>query len=62
LQLARRTGDHLQHLGGRRLPVPRLGKVLPSLGEFAPVFFELLFQIGTWLTRATGARSHCRSG
>jgi hypothetical protein len=33
---------HTQHLGGRSLLLQRLGKVLPGLGEFAPVFFELL--------------------
>jgi hypothetical protein len=33
----------VQHLRGRRLLLQHLGKVLPSLGEFAPVFFELLF-------------------
>jgi hypothetical protein len=38
------------------------GKVLPSLGKFVPVFFELLFQIGTRLTHPTKALSRHRSG
>src|SRR5262249_54504755 len=39
------TGNDLEHLRGRGLLLQRLGKVLPSLGEFAPAFFELLFQL-----------------
>jgi hypothetical protein len=62
LQLAWRAGDDLEHLGGRRLLLQRLGKVPPRLGEFAPVFFELLFQIGTRLTHPVNACSHLRSG
>src|SRR6516165_11485530 len=40
----------------------RFGKVPPSFGEFAPVFFELLFQISARLTHPTNARSRLRSG
>jgi hypothetical protein len=36
--------------------------VLPSLGNFVPVFFELLFQIGARLTHPTKALSRHRSG
>src|SRR5215468_8107948 len=51
LKVAWRTGDRAEYLGGRRLLLQRLGK-------FAPVFFELLFQIGTRLTHPTNALSH----
>ena len=37
LQVARRAGDDLEHLGGR-------GLLLPSLSELAPACFELLFR------------------
>src|ERR1700757_3938967 len=60
LKLARRTGDYAQHLRGGGLPLQRRGKMLPSLDEFVPVFFELLFQISTRLTHPTNARSHLR--
>jgi hypothetical protein len=36
--------------------------VLPSLGKFVPVFFELLFQIATRLTHPMKALSRHRSG
>ena len=40
---------------GRGLLLQRLGKVLPRVREFAPVFFELLFQMGRGLrVRPTG--------
>jgi hypothetical protein len=45
-----------------RLLLQCLGKMLPRRVEFAPVLFELLFQIGTRLTHPTNARSHLRSG
>jgi hypothetical protein len=62
LQIEGRAADDLQYLRGRGLLLQRLGKVLPSLGEFAPVFFELLFQIGMRLTHPADARFHLRSG
>jgi hypothetical protein len=55
LHLRGRPADDFQHLGGCRLP-------LQGLGELAPVLFELLFQIGTWLAHPANARSHLRSG
>jgi len=61
-EIERRATNNLKHICGRGPLLQRLGKVLPSLGEFAPVFFELLFQIGTRLTHLTDARSHLRSG
>src|SRR5262249_19845348 len=39
LQIECGATDDLEHLGGR-------GLLFPSLGEFAPAFFELVFQIG----------------
>src|SRR5215831_2304859 len=62
LQVAGRARDDTQHFIGRRLPLQCLGKVLPSLDKFVPVFFELLFQIGTRLTYPINARSRLRSG
>src|SRR5262249_44818610 len=47
---------------GRRLLFLRLSKVHPSLDKFVPVFFKLLFQIGTRLTHPINARSRLRSG
>src|SRR5262245_14543664 len=45
LQIAREAADDLQHLGGGRLLLQRLCKVLARLGELAPRCFKLLFQI-----------------
>src|SRR5262249_52516036 len=45
-ELAGRTANDLENLRGRRLPLQRLCKLLASLGEFAPAFFELVSQIG----------------
>src|SRR5262249_23956497 len=56
------AGDNAQHLRGRRLLFQRLSKVLPSLDKFVPVFFKLLFQIGTRLTHPIASRSRLRSG
>ena len=39
LQLTGRARNRAQHLSGRGLLLQRLGEVLPSLGEFAPVVF-----------------------
>src|SRR5947209_15261341 len=55
LQIARRAGDDLQHLGGR-------GLLLQRLGELAPTCFELLFQIGAGLARPADGRTRLRSG
>jgi hypothetical protein len=46
LQVAGRTGNDLEHLGGRSLLLQRLGKSLPGLSEFAGPDFELRFQLG----------------
>src|SRR5262249_27761767 len=46
LKLSGRVRDNAQYLRGRCLLLQRLDKLLPSLGEFAPAFFELVFQIG----------------
>jgi hypothetical protein len=54
--------DDPENLGCRCLLLQRFGKVLPSLSEFTPVFFELLFQIGTRLARPTNVSSRLRSG
>src|SRR5215467_6026632 len=53
LKVAWRTGDRAEYLGGSGLSLQCLGKVLPSLGKFVSVFFELLLQIGTRLTHPT---------
>src|SRR6516225_603206 len=55
LQLAGRTGDHLQHLGGR-------GLLLPRLGELTGARFELLFQLDQRIGPVANARSRLRSG
>src|SRR5262249_42823844 len=34
VERARRARDNLQHFGGRGLPLQRLGKLFPRLGEF----------------------------
>src|SRR5262245_25741587 len=62
LQLARRTGDYAQHLGGRGLLLERLGEVLPRLGEFTSARFELLFQLDQQIGPVANARSRLRSG
>src|SRR5262249_51094978 len=61
LEIARRTTDDLENLRSRSLLLQRLGKVLPSLGEFALVCFELVFQIGVRLANAANVRSGLRS-
>ena len=53
LQLAGRTGDDVQHFGGGGLLLQRLGKVLPSLGEFAPCFSSCC-PVGSGSVRPTG--------
>src|SRR5262245_49271994 len=50
IKFARRRADNLQHLGGRRLLLQRLGQALSRVREPALAFFELLFQIATALT------------
>ena len=60
LKVAWRTGDRAEYLGGSGLSLQCLGKVLPSLGKFVPLFFELLLQIGTRLTHPTNALSRHR--
>src|SRR6516225_1576540 len=55
LQLAGRTGDHTQHLGGR-------GLLLPRLGELTGARFELLFQLDQRIGPVANARSRLRSG
>ena len=61
LQLARRTGDDPQHLGGRGLVLQRLGKVLPASAS-SRVRDELLFQINARFADTPDARSRLRSG
>src|SRR5215472_1220746 len=60
LQLARRVRDDLQHVGGRGLLLERLRKMLPSLSELAPVFFEFLFQFGVGIANGINASPRLR--
>src|SRR5262249_38715830 len=55
LQLAGRTRNDAQHLGRRRLLLPRFGKL-------ARARLELLFQLGSGLAHPATARSRLRSG
>ena len=55
IEFAGRRADDTEHLRGRALLLPRLGK-------FASVLFELLFQIGARLTRPANGRTCLRSG
>jgi hypothetical protein len=59
LQFAWRTRDDLQHIRGRGLLLQRLGKLLPSLGEFAPAFFELVFQTGRLPLHSITSSARC---
>jgi hypothetical protein len=52
--IAAYLADELEHFAGR-------GLLLQRFGEFAFVFFELLFQIGTRLALPTNVHSHLRS-
>ena len=55
LQIAREAADDLQHLGGGRLLLQRLCKVLARLGELAGARFELFFQLRERIAPATNA-------
>src|SRR5215472_12045088 len=61
LKVAWRTGDRAEYLRGRRLLLPRLGKVPPHLGELTGARFELLFQLAQQKPVAN-ARFRLRSG
>jgi hypothetical protein len=60
-QLAGRARNDAENVGGRRLPLQCLGKVLARLGQLLPAGFELLFRIGARLPLATDARLRLRS-
>src|SRR5438045_7720234 len=62
LQIAGEAADDLQHLGGGRLLLQRLCKVLARLGEFAPRCFKLVFQICVGCAKAVNVSSRLRSG
>src|SRR5262249_17954325 len=62
LKVAWRTGDCVEHLGGRRLLLQRLGKVPPHLGELTGARFELLFQLARRIGPVANARFRLRSG
>src|SRR5262245_49265440 len=55
LHIRRQAGKDAQYVCRRPL-------LLPRLTEFAPVSFELLFEIGTRLTHPADARPSLRSG
>src|SRR5262249_15283782 len=55
LHIRRQAGKDAQYVCRRPL-------LLPRLAEFAPVSFELLFEIGTRLTHPADARLSLRSG
>src|SRR5215472_633445 len=46
LKVAWRTGDRAEYLGGSGLSLQCLGKVLPSLGKFVPVFLNCAEAVG----------------
>src|SRR5499425_2830821 len=62
LNVAWRTGDRAEYLGGRRLLLQRLGKVPPHHGELTGARFELLFQLAQRIGPVANARFRLRSG
>src|SRR5215472_4386129 len=61
LQIESRAANDLEDLRGCRLLLQRLGMMLPSLSELAPVFFEFLFQFGVGFAIAANMSSCLRS-
>src|SRR5262245_66626919 len=62
LKVAWRTGDRVEYFRGRRLLLPRLGKVPPHLVELTGARFELFFQLAQRIEPVANARSRPHSG